>query len=236
MPPEVDDSDNPASDAAPPHHLIIVLTVVIQAWLAVGLVLFIVRRDWENVFLTATVVGLVVLPELVLRRYRVHIPPEFQLIAAAFVFLSLFLGSARDFYYRIWWWDMVLHTTSGFLLGIVGWITLFLLLQTDRLPRAVGPGLVCVFGITFAVTLGVLWEIFEFAVDSIWPHVNMMSNETGVADTMHDLIVNLIGAVVVGLMGWAYSRSGRFSYVVDAVRKFTRKNPRLFDGKERHSA
>jgi hypothetical protein len=177
------------------------------------------------------VIGLVVFPELLLRRYRVHVPPEFQLVAAGFVFLSLFLGSATDFYYRFWWWDMALHTTSGFLLGIVGWIVLFLLLQTDRLPRGIGAGLVCVFGITFAVTLGVLWEVFEFAVDTLWPHVNMMSNETGVADTMHDLIVNFVGAVVVGLMGWAYSRSGRFSYLVEAVRAFMRRNPRLFRGR-----
>jgi hypothetical protein len=66
--------------------------------------------------------------------------------------------------------------------------------------------------------------------------VNMMTNETGVADTMYDLIVNLIGAVTVGLMGWAYSRSGRFSYIVDAVRKFMRNNLQLFGGKERSPA
>jgi hypothetical protein len=225
-------ADTPAPDPSQPHRLIIGLTVLIQAWLALGLIVFLVRRDWENVFLTATVIGLIVFPGLVLRRSRVHVPPEFQLIAAAFVFLSLFLGSATDFYYSFWWWDMALHTTSGFLLGIVGWLVLFLLLQTDRLPRGVGPGLVCVFGVTFAVTLGVLWEVFEFAVDSLWPHINMMSNETGVADTMHDLIVNFIGAVAVGLMGWAYSRSGRFSYIVDAVRRFMRRNPRLFGGED----
>jgi hypothetical protein len=228
MPTAIQEADKAALDAGRPHRLIALVTVVIQIWLAVGLIFFILWRDWENVFLTATVIGLNLFPEILLRRYRIHVPPEFQLIAAAFVFLSLFLGSAMDFYYRFWWWDMVLHTTSGFLLGIVGWIVLFLLLQTDRLPRAVGPGLVCVFSISFAVTLGVLWEIFEFAVDTLWPHINMMSNETGVADTMQDLIVNLFGAVIVGLMGWAYSKSGRYSYLIDAVRAFMRKNPRLF--------
>jgi hypothetical protein len=216
--------------AAHSNRLINVITVLIQAWLAVGLILFIVRRDWENVALTVLVIGLIVIPAFLLRRHRVHVPPEFQLIATAFVFLSLFLGSARDFYYRFWWWDMVLHTSSGFLLGIVGWIVLFLLLQTDRLPRTVGPGLVCVFGITFAVTLGVLWEIFEYVVDLLWPHVNMLSRETGIHDTMHDLIVDTIGAIVVGLIGYVYSRSGRFSFLIDAVRAFMRKNPRWFGG------
>jgi hypothetical protein len=154
--------------------------------------------------------------------------PSYQLVAAAFVFLSLFLGSAGDFYYRFWWWDWALHISSGVLFGIVGWIVLFLLIRSDRLPRGARPGLVCFFGVTFAVFLGVLWEIFEFTVDSIWPGVHMMSNETGVGDTMHDLIVNLVGAVLVAAMGWAYFRTGRYSFLADAVGTFMRKNPRLF--------
>lgn len=206
------------------------LTLLMQAWLVVGMIVFVARRDWENAFLTLAVIALIVVPAFMLKRYRVYAPPEFQLIAVAFVFLSFFLGSARDYYYKFWWWDVVLHTTSGFLLGIVGWITLFLLNQTNRIPQGMRPSFLCFFAVTFAVFLGVMWEIFEFVVDRIWPEVNMMSHETGVADTMHDLIVDTIGAVAVALMGYAYSRSGRYSFVVDAVRKFIEKNPRLFRG------
>jgi hypothetical protein len=92
---------------------------------------------------------------------------------------------------------------------------------------------VCIFGITFAVTLGVLWEIFEYLVDLLLPSVNMMSRETGINDTMQDLIVDTIGAILVGLMGYAYSRSARFSFLIDEVRAFMRQNPRWFGGKHR---
>ena len=126
------------------------------------------------------VILLTLIPAFLFRRYRVVIPPEFQLISALFIFLSLFLGSALDFYYRFWWWDMVLHAASGFLLGIIGFIVLFLLNQTDRLPPGMKPAFLCLFGVTFAVTLGVLWEIFEFAVDRLWPAVDMQSTGTGV--------------------------------------------------------
>lgn len=203
-------------------------TLAIQLWLVVALLLFALRRDWENFFLTLTVIGLIVVPAYLLRRSRVYVPPEFQLIAALFVFLSLFLGSAGDFYYRFWWWDIVLHAGAGFLFGVVGWIVMFLLMETDRLPRATGPALLSVFGVCFAVTLGVAWEIFEYGVDLLWPHINMMRHETGVSDTMHDLIVDLIGALLVGVIGYAYSRRGRFSFVIDAVRRFMHRNPRLF--------
>ena len=116
------------------QNLYIRLTLFVQALLVVGLVLFLLRRNWENVFLTTTVILLTLVPAFLTRRYRVVVPPEFQLIAVLFVFLSLFLGSALDFYYHFWWWDLVLHSASGFLLGIIGFIFLFLLNQTDRLP------------------------------------------------------------------------------------------------------
>lgn len=209
------------------------ITLGIQVWLAVALVLFSVRRDWENVFLTLAVIGLIVVPAYVLKANRVFVPPEFQFIAAAFVFVSLFLGSAGDFYYTFWWWDMMLHAGSGVLLGVVGWIVMFLLLQTDRLPRNVGPALVSVFGVTFAVTIGVLWEIIEYCVDLVWPHINMMSHETGVHDTMHDLIVAAIGAILVGIFGYYYTRRGRSSVVIDAVRSFLNRNPRLIGRRKR---
>jgi hypothetical protein len=104
---------------------------------------------------------------------------------------------------------------------------LFVLNQTDKLQPGMKPAFIAFFGVTFAVTLGVVWEIFEFAVDRLWPHVNMQSNETGVRDTMVDLIVDAIGAVTVALMGYAYLKTGRYSFIADGVRKFVRKNPGL---------
>jgi hypothetical protein len=205
-----------------------ILTLLIQALVVVGLILFLVRRDWENVFLTVLVLLLTLVPAFLMRRYRVYIPPEFQLVSAAFVFLSLFLGSAVDLYYRFWWWDIVLHTGSGFLLGIIGFLALFLLNQTDRLPEGMRPAFLCFFGLTFAVFLGVLWEIFEFAIDMIVPGANMLSWETGAGDTIVDLIVDTVGAIIVALMGWAYIKTGRYSFIADGVRKFIRKNPRFF--------
>jgi len=227
-----------ASDARPVTHppeernLYLTITWVIQVLLAVGLVLFAFRRNWENVFLTAVIIALTLVPAFLFRRYRVIIPPEFQLVAALFNFLSLFLGSALDFYYHFWWWDFVLHAASGFLLGIIGFIALFVMNQTDRVRPAMKPGFIAFFGVTFAVTLGVAWEIFEFLMDRFWPYLNMQTGESGVVDTMVDLIVDTLGAVIVAVMGYAYLKTGRYSFIADIVRKFVRKNPRLV-GKDR---
>jgi hypothetical protein len=225
------ESSTAHTDPTREPNLYLVLTSLLQGLLVIGLILFLVRRNWENVFLTTTVILLTLVPLFLFRRYRVSIPPEFQLIAALFVFLSLFLGSAFDFYYKFWWWDLVLHTASGFLLGIIGFISLYVLNQTAQLPPELKPAFRCFFGFTFAVTLGVLLEIFEFGVDQLWPALDMQSTGTGVVDTMKDLIVDTIGALVVALMGYAYLKTGRYSFIGDGVQSFLRKNRRLLGDK-----
>ena len=208
------------------------LTLLLQAIVCVALAVFVLRRDWERVFLTACVIALMLLPVLLRRRYDVFLPPEFQLVAAGFIFFSLYLGSVRGYYSKFWWWDVALHTSSGFILGIAGFVSLFLLNRTDRIPRGMRPIFLCLFGVTFAVTLGVLWEIFEYGCDRIGPHVgypsDMQSQSSGVRDTMQDLIVDTIGAIVVACMGWAYLRTGRYSFLADGVKKFLARNPKLF--------
>ena len=204
------------------------LTLLIQAAVAVALVVLLWRADWENASLTAAVLVLTLVPAFMWRQYRLHLPPEFQLTAVAFIFLSLFLGSVQDFYYHYWWWDLVLHTGSGFLLGIVGFIAIYLLNRTDRLPDEVRPFFRCFFGVTFAVFLGVLWEIFEFSVDQVYPAADMQHAETGIDDTMHDLIVDTFGAIIVAAMGWAYLHYGHYSFIGESVEKVIRKNPHIF--------
>jgi len=230
---------SPATPNRPPQpegeerSLYVTLTVCTQFIPAAALVLFLLRRDWENIFLTVLVIALTLLPAFVGRRYRIIIPPEFQFISALFVVLTLLLGSAADFYYKFWWWDMVLHTGSGFLLGIIGFLAVFLLNQTDRIPKGITPFFLCLFAVTFAVTLGVVWEIFEYAVDRISPATNMQSRETGVVDTMQDLIVDTVGAIVVAVMGWLHVRTGRYSIIASGLARFIRFNPRLFRKKPR---
>jgi hypothetical protein len=224
--------DLPRDEQEHDGRLLFRLTLIMQAIVCIALAVFILRRDWENVFLTACVIALMLIPLLLRRRYGVFIPPEFQLVSAGFIFLSLYLGSVRGYYSKFWWWDVALHTSSGFILGIAGFVTLFLLNRTNRIPQGMRPVFLCFFGVTFAVTLGVVWEIFEYACDRIGPRFgwrsDMQSTASGVRDTMQDLIVDTLGAAVVAVMGWFYLRSGRFSFLADGVKKFLARNPKLF--------
>lgn len=235
LPTSLSSGHNGAKSASGDASVYVALTVVLQTTLAVSLLVFALRRDWENVFLTGLVILLTLAPALAWRGYRVYIPPELQLTSAVFVFLSLFLGSAMDLYYELWWWDLVLHAASGILLGLAGFIAVFALNRRDSLPQGMRPAFVCFFGVTFAVFFGVAWEIFEFAMDSLSPGLNMQSTETGVVDTMQDLTLNTLGALAIGAGGWAYLKTGRYSYIADWMRSFMDRNPALFRPRRRRA-
>ena len=219
------------TDAATRDRVYRNLTLVIQGLLVLGVVGFVLLRDWPNALLTTLVIVLTLLPWLLRRWLRVDVPPEFQLVAALFVFCAIFLGTSLGFYGRFHWWDTALHTTSGCLLGIVGFIAVFLINGTDHRPEGMRISLIAVFGFMFAVTLGVFWEIYEFVADQLIPGLDMQVVATGTRDTMVDMIVNTIGAAVIAVLGYLYCRSGRQSFIVDGVTKFVSRNPQLFSRK-----
>lgn len=213
------------------RNIYLTFTGIIQVILGASLVYFFLIRDFFNVFLTALVFMLNLFPVFLSRRYKIFVPPEFQLLVIVFIFATIFLGSVFDLYYKFNWWDTVLHMLSGFLLGLIGFVVLFVLNRLNHIPREMKPFFICFFAVTFAVFLGVIWEIYEFIQDQIWPQFNMQTIETGVTDTMIDLIVDLIGATVVAFMGYFYLKSGKYSFLADGVRSFILQNPDFFKSK-----
>jgi len=119
--------------------------------------------------------------------WRVYIPPEFEVLATVFVFASLFLGEVRGYYIRFLWWDIVLHTASGFLLGIVGFLLVYVLYEKEEIDLHMTPGFVSFFAFMFALGMGALWAIFEFRMDSylgLNMQKAMLGDPSGLTDTM----------------------------------------------------
>ena len=204
------------------------ITLVIQAVLAVGAVLALWQGLWLSALTTLGIMAVTVMPLVLGRRFRVFIPPEFEVLAVVFVFASLFLGEVRGYYVRFWWWDAALHTASGFLLGILGFLLVYILNETEEVELHMKPGFVALFAFMFAVGLGAIWEIFEFGMDQIFG-LNMQ--KSGLMDTMWDLIVDPIGALVISLLGYTYlSTAGSDSFLEKWIDGFVRDNPRFFGG------
>lgn len=187
--------------------------------------------QWMTTFLIAAILAIALAPMLAPRRMPVAIPAEFHLLAVIFIFASLFLGEVHLFYERVWWWDMVLHASSGLLLGMFGFLLVYVLNENERVDLHLRPGFVALFAFMFALGVGVLWEIFEFGMDRLFGmsmQKPMFGDPSGLTDTMWDLILDALGALVISLLGWWYMKHRQISFIEAWIRKFIASNPRLF--------
>lgn len=203
------------------------VTIGLQIVLFIGIALELSQGQWLNAATTAGVLVVTLLPMILGRRFNVFIPPELEVLALLFVFAAVFLGEVRGYYVRYWWWDVVLHTASGFLLGILGFLLVHVLNEKEDLDLHMKPVFVALFAFMFALGLGALWEIFEFSMDSIFG-LNMQ--KSGLVDTMWDLIVDTVGALVIALLGFGYlSKARNVSFLERWIARFIQGNRRFFE-------
>lgn len=209
------------------------LTFVLQAILVVEVVVAVWEQHWLAAVITIGIIVVTLGPFFLAKLFRVFIPPEFVLLAIAFVFASLFLGEVHGYYSRFWWWDIALHSGSGFSLGIIGFLLVYVLNETEDIGVHMKPGFVAFFAFLFAVGMGALWEIFEFSMDSFFGtnmQKEMLGDSSGLTDTMWDLIVDTLGALVITVLGYGYIKTARNeSFLERWIHAFIKSNPRLFN-------
>ncbi|MCB1674973.1 MAG: hypothetical protein KDI01_01700 [Halioglobus sp.] len=208
------------------------IVFVIVTLMLIDLVVVISEGLWLSGFLILTIALLILLVTVFSNRVAVQIPAEFQVLALVFVFSALFLGEVRSYYDKIWWWDIALHSTSGLLMGILGFLLVYVLNASEKTAISMTPRFVAFFAFIFSVAVGALWEIFEFSVDSIFGarmQKPMFNDPSGLTDTMWDMIVNTIGAAFISTLGWWYMKHDRRSFIDIWIKKFIHKNPDWFE-------
>jgi uncharacterized membrane protein YjdF len=207
------------------------ILIIVTGIMAIELIWTILDSQWLRAFLIVMIMAVIVAPTLVEDRLPVRIPAEFLVLPALLAFAALFLGEFRNYYEIFWWWDLTLHGFSGLLLGILGFLLIYVLNEDPRIDLHLQPRFVALFAFLFAVAVGLAWEILEFAIDRI-AGTNMQKphpgDPSGLSDTMWDLIVNTLGALVISLYGWHYLRNPGQSFIERWIRKFVERNPTLF--------
>ena len=158
------------------------------------------------------------------KRSKLKYPVELEIIIVLFLFASMFLGDIRGFYETFPWWDTMLHTLSGVVLALIALLLVYTLNQRHRESLHLSPFFVALFAFSFAIMLGVLWEIFEFTMDQVFG-MNTQITETGVVDTMWDLIVDTLGALIVAIAGYIYLKFGKKGVVGKTMDRFVEENP-----------
>ncbi|MEM7729965.1 MAG: hypothetical protein AAF311_11945 [Pseudomonadota bacterium] len=187
----------------------------------------VLTQNWNMVFLAGVVTALTLMPFVFESWTDLRLPKSFIGAVVAFIVGTIFLGEVGDFYERFWWWDVVMHTGSAIGFAMIGIVLMLIFVRGKRLDA---PPLLCaLMAFSFALSIGALWEIFEYFMDTVFG-LNMQ--KSGLVDTMNDLIVDSIGAVIGAGAGYWYLKRGGSKFLPLTIEKFVEENPHVFKGKD----
>ncbi|MEO3417289.1 hypothetical protein AAFO92_21745 [Roseovarius sp. CAU 1744] len=204
------------------------LARLIWSALALTAIVAMVQYRWSLAFVALATLALSLVPVAVARWAEIKVPPGFITAVVMFVGATLFLGEVFDFYNRFWWWDIAMHGGSAIGFGLVGFVLVFMMFQGDRF--AAPHFAIAFFAFCFALSIGAVWEVFEFSMDRLFG-LNMQ--KSGLSDTMGDLIVDMIGAGLGAASGYAYLKGRQFGGLNGVIDEFIRRNPRFFRKKRK---
>ena len=223
-------------------NLILSIIVVLVA------VVRFLHADYYSVFLCFITLLLFNIPLFVNKKLHIELPVELEAIILLFVFSAEILGEIGSFYTHISFWDTMLHTLNGFLMAAIGFALIDILNNSPKFHISMSPIFVAFVAFCFSMTVGGVWEFFEFSMDyfvltdmqkdrmvtdisSVLLNPSGLNDtiiikdienttitlkdgstyliqggylDIGIIDTMKDLFVNLIGAVVFSIIGYFY--------------------------------
>lgn len=225
----------------------IAVYLILRILVLISMLFQIVMGNFQNVFMCILSLILFTIPTIVLEKFKIGLPSLLEAIIYIFIFSSTILGEINNFYGIIPFWDTLLHTLNGFLCAGIGFSLVDLLNQNSKKIN-LSPIYVVIVAFCFSMTIGVLWEFYEFTSDSIFKtdmqkdrvvqtisSVQLNENgenipikveniektiiytkdgtttlidngylDIGIIDTMKDLLVNFIGAIVFSVIGFLY--------------------------------
>ena len=248
-------------------HKVTFWVYVILRFVVIGFTVFSAfRGQWENVFTCVLTLMLFLIPAFVERSFRVNLPSLLEVIVLLFVFAAQILGEIQCYYIKYPLWDTMLHTVNGFIFAAAGFALVDVLNNNDKIKFSLRPVYMALVAFCFSMTVGVLWEFFEYFAD-FFLHTDMQKDriineissvmldpsgsntpviidgikdvtvngsdldlggylDIGLHDTMKDLLVNFIGAVVFSIIGFIYVRNRGRKRSVAALFIPTLKNDR----------
>ncbi|MGN1128369.1 MAG: hypothetical protein ACI4T6_05365 [Candidatus Flemingiibacterium sp.] len=128
--------------------------------------------NYENVFLCVVTLFLFLLPVMIEKVFKVEVPSLLEGIVMVFVFAAEILGEINSYYTRFALWDTMLHVTTGFLAAAVGLSLVVILNRKKVFGLNLSPFFIAMVSFCFSMTIGVLWEFFEFSMDALF-HTDM---------------------------------------------------------------
>ena len=150
------------------HKSSFIVYFTLRGLVIIMLILQLLNRNYENVFLCGLTLLLLIIPSLVQITFKVELPTTLEIIILIFIFAAEILGEISEFYLVFPFWDTVLHMLNGFLAAAIGFSLVDLLNRSERTVFQLSPLFTAIVAFCFSMTIGVVWEFFEFGMDSLF--------------------------------------------------------------------
>lgn len=238
----------------------LLIYLILRVLVIICMVLQIVRGDWNNAVLCGLSLILFMIPTIIQDKFKITIPTVLEAIIYLFIFSAEILGEINNFYGNIPHWDTILHTLNGFLAAGVGFSLVDLLNENSKKIK-LSPAFVAIVAFCFSMTIGVLWEFFEYGADTFLKYdmqkdtivtsissvefdpqhnnnaikiknikgTHIITNDgtivveggyldIGLHDTIKDLFVNFVGAIVFSFIGYLYILNrGKYKFATNFI-------------------
>lgn len=224
-----------------------VFYVILRSLVIFALAISLVRKDFESAFVCALSLILFIVPAFIEKNFGINIPSTLEIIILLFIFAAEILGEIACYYIKFPYWDTILHTLNGFICAAIGFSLVDIFNRNEKFKIELSPLFLAIVAFCFSMTIGVLWEFFEFFCDLFLGTdmqkdfiINNISTvlldptksntcvvikditdtaingdslgingyiDIGLIDTMKDLLVNFVGAVIFSIIGYFYVKS-----------------------------
>ena len=196
--------------------------------LAVKLITLAVKQSTDHLLYTSYILSLLqcllgvfalFIPKILVKKYGFHFPEHIKIPYFAFLYCAIFLGEVKNYYITVPLWDDILHGFSGVMAGLFAFMLTAVVLSGKNLSEnAVPPAFIALFAFVFSVSVGVIWEIYEFSLDLLF-ETNMQKyrqndgtlllGRAALFDTMKDLIIDSLGSLIASLTGYTAIKTKR---------------------------
>jgi len=209
----------------------VILSYLLKAVLMLAAIYALISQNYFLIFSAIIAIAASLMPAVFERQWHLILPIELELVITGFITTHLIFGEIGGFYAKYWWFDLLLHTSSGFIFGIIGFVWAYMFFYTNRVKAQ--PVFIVAFAVSLAIAAGAVWEIFEFSMDQFFGF-NMQ--KSGLVDTMGDLLVCLIASLVVGMVGFSYLRTHRGGFVRRIIMRGDQYRARIDEASDQRSA
>ncbi|WP_415980799.1 hypothetical protein [Faecalicoccus pleomorphus] len=150
------------------HRSSFVVYLILRTLVILVLVRQIMMQNYENIFVCLLTLLLLLVPSFVQLTFKVELPIFLEILILVFIYAAEILGEIDNYYFSIPYWDTILHTINGFVCAAVGFSMVSLLNKSEKIQFFVSPLFLAIVSFTFSMTIGVLWEFFEFSMDQLF--------------------------------------------------------------------